>query len=119
MPPPEKFSYPFDNIACAEPFDYAPEDRSHHLNDFATSNAKDEIVATDFVRQRSGQCRGFSPPVAFITVAMNLAMMASAECHDPLVADLSAKCAALREAQMMRIRRGPAADKARLGRDKS
>ena len=32
MPPRDKFSYTFDNIACAEPFDYAPEDRSHKLN---------------------------------------------------------------------------------------
>ena len=59
MPPREKFSYTFDNVACAEPFDYAPEDRSHQLNAFATSNARDEIVATDFVRQRSGQYRLF------------------------------------------------------------
>ena len=59
MPPREKFSYTFDNIARAEPFDYAPEDRSHQLNAFATSNAKDETVATDFVRQRSGQSRLF------------------------------------------------------------
>ena len=50
---------------------------------------------------------------------MNLAMMASTECNDPLVADLSSKCAALREAQMMGIGRCAAADEARLGRDKS
>jgi hypothetical protein len=52
-------------------------------------------------------------------MAMNLAMMASTECDDPLVADLSAKCGALREAQMMGIGRCAAADEARLGRDKS
>ena len=62
---------------------------------------------------------GFFPPVAFVTVAMNLAMMPSTECDNPLVADLSPKCAALREAQMMGIGRCAAADKARLGRDKS
>ena len=50
---------------------------------------------------------------------MNLAMMPSTERDNPLVADLSAKCAALREAQMMRIGRCAAADKAWLGRDKS
>ena len=50
---------------------------------------------------------------------MNLAMMASTECDDPLVADLSSKCAALRKAQMMGIGRCAAADEARLGRDKS
>jgi hypothetical protein len=62
---------------------------------------------------------GFFPPVAFVTVAMNFAMMAATECDNPLVANLSPKCAALREAQMMRVRRYAAADKARLGRDKS
>ena len=40
----------------------------------------------------------FSPPVAFVTMAMNVAMMASTECDDPLVADLASKCAALRKA---------------------
>jgi hypothetical protein len=50
---------------------------------------------------------------------MNLAMMASAERDYPLVADLSSKCAVLRKAQMMGIGRCAAADKARLGRDKS
>ena len=44
---------------------------------------------------------GFLPPVALVTVAMNLAMMASAECDDPLVADLPSKCTALRKAQMI------------------
>jgi hypothetical protein len=62
---------------------------------------------------------GFFPPVAFVTVAMNFAMMAATECDDPLVANLSPKCAALRKAQMMGIGRCAAADKARLGRDKS
>ena len=50
---------------------------------------------------------------------MNLAMVASAECDDPLVADLSPQCAALRKAQMMGIGRCAAADEAWLGRDKS
>ena len=50
---------------------------------------------------------------------MNLAMMPSTECDDPLVADLLSKCAALRKAQMMGIGRCAAADEARLGRDKS
>ena len=62
---------------------------------------------------------GFFPPVALVTVAMNLAMMSSTECDNPLVADLSSKCAALRKAQMMGIGRYAAADEARLGRDKS
>ena len=48
---------------------------------------------------------------------MNIAMMTSTECDDPLVANLSSKCAALRKAQMMGIGRCAAADKARLGRD--
>ena len=50
---------------------------------------------------------------------MNLAMMASTECDNPLVADLSSECAALGKAQMMGIGRCAAADEARLGRDKS
>ena len=62
---------------------------------------------------------GFFPPVAFVTVAMNLAMMPSTECDNPLVADLLSKCAALRKAQMMGIGRCAAADEARLRRDKS
>jgi hypothetical protein len=49
---------------------------------------------------------------------MNLAMMASTECDDPLIANLSSECAALRKAQMMGIGRCAAADEARLGRDK-
>jgi hypothetical protein len=62
---------------------------------------------------------GVLPPVALVTVAMKLAMVPSTECDDPLIADLSSKCAMLREAQMMRIGRHAAADEARLGRDKS
>ena len=62
---------------------------------------------------------GLFPPAAFVTVAMNLGMVTSAEGDDPLVADLSSKCAALRKAQMMGIGRCAAADKARLGRYKS
>ena len=62
---------------------------------------------------------GFFPPVALVTVAMNLAMMPSTEGDDPFVANLSCKCAALRKPQVMRIGRGAAADEARLGRDKS
>ena len=50
---------------------------------------------------------------------MNLGMVTSAEGDDPLVADLSPECAALRKAQMMRIGRCAAADEAWLGRDKS
>ena len=50
---------------------------------------------------------------------MNLAMMASTERDDPLVADLTAKRAVLRKPQMMGIGRCAAADEARLGRDKS
>jgi hypothetical protein len=62
---------------------------------------------------------GSSPPVAFVTVAMNLAMMHSTERDNPLVADLSSQCAALRKAQMMGIGRCAATDEARLARDKS
>ena len=45
---------------------------------------------------------------------MNLAMMPTAECDDPLVADLSPQCAALRKAQMMGIARLASTDQAGL-----
>ena len=43
------------------------------------------------------------PPCGFIATAMDLAMMASAQRHRELIADLTAECAVLREAQMMGI----------------
>ena len=62
---------------------------------------------------------GFFPPAALVTMPMNLAMVPSTECDNPLIADLSSKCASLREPQMMRIGRCAAADEARLGLDES
>jgi hypothetical protein len=46
------------------------------------------------------------PPCGFIATAMRLAMMASAQRHGELIADLSAERAMLREAQMVRLRAG-------------
>jgi hypothetical protein len=43
------------------------------------------------------------PPCGFISTAMDLAMMASAQRHGELIADLAAEGAVLREAQMMGI----------------
>ena len=44
-----------------------------------------------------------SPPCRFVATAMDLAMMAAAERHGELIADLPAKRPVLGEAQMMRI----------------
>jgi hypothetical protein len=55
--------------------------------------------------QRS--CRGgrieaeLTPPPAFVAVTMQLAMMAAAQRHREFVADLAAKRAILRKAQVM------------------
>ena len=43
------------------------------------------------------------PPCGFIATAMDLAMMAPAQRHGELIADLAAERAVLREAQMMGI----------------
>jgi hypothetical protein len=59
------------------------------------------------------------PPCGFIATAMDLPMMAAAERYREFVAYLSAKCAALSEAQMMGIRRCTAANQAWLGCDES
>ena len=44
-----------------------------------------------------------SPPPRFIATAMRLTMMAAAEWHGELIADLAAKCLSLGEPQMMGI----------------
>ena len=54
------------------------------------------------------------PPCGFITRAMGLAMMAAAERHYELIADLAPESALLREAQMMGIRRPASADETGL-----
>ena len=67
--------------------------------------------------QRSSSDRridpGHLPPCGFIAMAVNLAMVSSAQRDGELVADLAAERPALREAQMMGIRRLPAADRGR------
>ena len=57
---------------------------------------------------------GSLPPRGFIAAPMNLAMMASAQRDGELVADLAAKGAGLRKAEVVRVRRLAAADQARL-----
>jgi hypothetical protein len=54
------------------------------------------------------------PPGGFITTAMGLAMMAAAQRHGELIADLATECALLREAQMMGICRPSPANQTRL-----
>ena len=56
----------------------------------------------------------FTPPCRLIAATMDLAMMAPAQRHREFVADLAAKRPALREAQVMRIRRLAAANQTRL-----
>ncbi len=43
------------------------------------------------------------PPCRFVATAMQLAMMAAAERHCELVADLATECLPLDKAQMMRV----------------
>ena len=54
------------------------------------------------------------PPPGFITIAMDLAVMAAAQWHGELITHLAAKCAVLREAQLMGIRGPPTANQTRL-----
>ena len=67
-----------------------------------------------FEPQRPGRARRieseFPPPSGFITMTMELAMMCPAERHRELVADLAPERTRLREAQMVGIRRAPAAN---------
>jgi len=56
----------------------------------------------------------FQPPHGFVTAAMDLAMMSPAQWHGVLIADLAAKRAALRKAQVMGVARCAAADQAGL-----
>src|SRR6516164_3182291 len=60
----------------------------------------------------------FLPPCGFITVTMNLAMMAPAQRNCELVADLAAERMILRKAQMMGIAWLPRADQTGLLSDK-
>ena len=54
------------------------------------------------------------PRRGFVAVAMELTMMAAAQGHGELIADLASERAALREAQMVGIRRLPAANQTGL-----
>ena len=60
---------------------------------------------------------GFAPPFGFIAVAVELTMMPAAQWDGELIADLAAKCTALREAQVVGIAGLAAADQARLMSD--
>ncbi len=57
---------------------------------------------------------GLAPPFGFIAVAVELTMMPAAQWDGELIADLAAKCTALREAQVVGIAGLAAADQARL-----
>ena len=54
------------------------------------------------------------PPSRFIAAPMEFAMVTTAERNSEFIADLAAQCRRLGKAQMMRISRASAADKARL-----
>jgi hypothetical protein len=56
----------------------------------------------------------FFPPCGFVAGAMGLAMMAPAQRHGELVADLAAECALLREAQMVGVCWAAPTNQARL-----
>jgi hypothetical protein len=55
-----------------------------------------------------------TPPSAFIAAPMQFAVMHPAQWHGELVTNPLSESARLRKAQMMRIARLPATDKARL-----
>ena len=57
------------------------------------------------------------PPRDFVAIAMQVAMMITAQWHREFVADLASQCSGLRKLQMMRIARRALADQARLCRD--
>ncbi len=64
-------------------------------------------------------CRGWidscpPPPLCFIAATMDFAMMPPAQWHCEFVTHLAAKRSRLSEAQMVGVRRPPAADQARL-----
>jgi hypothetical protein len=59
------------------------------------------------------------PPRRFIAMTMKLAVMAAAERHGELVADLAGKRPALSKAQVMGVGRFTTADQARLLRHKA
>lgn len=62
---------------------------------------------------------GLFPPTRFVAKAVQLAMVAAAERHGELIADLAPQRAALCEPQMMGVDRFAAADQARLFGDES
>ena len=55
-----------------------------------------------------------APPCSLVTVAVNFAMMSTAEGHGELVADFEAQGSRLGKAHVVRIGRLPAADQAGL-----
>src|SRR5262249_24027674 len=61
-------------------------------------------------------CR-FAPPRPFIAGPVDLTMMRATERDGELVAHFATECAQLREAQVMRVRRSPSANQARLFHD--
>jgi hypothetical protein len=59
------------------------------------------------------------PPCRFVATAMHLAMMAAAERHGELIADLAVECPALSKPEMMGTCRPPAANQAKMLGDRS
>jgi hypothetical protein len=57
---------------------------------------------------------GIFPPCGFIARAMSLPMVAAAQRHGELIADLAAQCAVLRKAQMVGVCRPAPTNQARL-----
>jgi hypothetical protein len=58
-----------------------------------------------------------APPCGLVTVAVNLAVMSTAERDGEFVADLAPECAMLGKANVVRICGLPSADQAGLHRD--
>lgn len=74
----------------------------------------DGFQAAACVPQQEDQCLTSLPPGGFVAPAMHFAVVGAAQRHGEFIAHLAAKRTQLREAQMVRIRRMPPADQARL-----
>ncbi len=71
-------------------------------------------MAPQFLRNREWLELLLGPPRGLIAAPVERAMMQPAERHGKLVAHPAAERGALREPEMMRVRRSPTAEQARL-----
>ena len=100
--------------------DFRP--RGGELNQFQTNVPPPKCIASQSGMRLEPQApgsgewidSGLAPPFGFIAIAVELTMMPAAQRDGELIADLAAKCTALREAQVVGIAGLAATDQARL-----